>query len=41
MDPPVLLIQGVIRGNVAESDEYERTITVPQTVSSNPQFNKR
>lgn len=36
MDPPVVLIQEVIRGNVTESDEYERIITVPQTVSSNP-----
>ena len=36
MDPPVLLIQEVIRGNVTASDEYERTIAVPQTVSSNP-----
>ena len=36
MDPPVPLIQEVIRGNVTASDEYERTIAVPQTVSSNP-----
>ena len=33
---PVLLIQEVTRGNVTESGEYERTMTVPQTVSCNP-----